>query len=265
MLSQTLPLCNSYLNNFRGDTNSMKLFAKHTDCSQHSHECCNSPNTMKSISISHTLSLRESDSQAISPHPHFFYFLTSCSADPFFPFTWKYCPAFGPTEYIIFHERVTSYSKQVFCGTSVLARARNNVHGRYAWQKWSSTSRGPNLWLQRMSLLAWGAGIAQWVECQTRDQKVLGSSPCRSGQQIFFHKVNFLCWLIFSMCSTPVLLQLHVQDPSHSAKSAGGRLQLSTHARYLCGFEWSDTVNWCMVGVHITVSTPLLWILKISL
>ena len=28
----------------------------------------------------------------------------------------------------------------------------------------------------------------------------------------------------------------HKKDPSHSAKSAGGRLQLNTHTPYVCGF-----------------------------
>ena len=36
--------------------------------------------------------------------------------------------------------------------------------------------------------------------------------------------------------STPVLPQEHVKDPGHSAKSAGGRLQLNTHTPYVCGF-----------------------------
>ena len=40
----------------------------------------------------------------------------------------------------------------------------------------------------------------------------------------------------FGIRSTPVLLQEHVKDPSHSAKSAGGRLQLNTYT-YLCGFK----------------------------
>ena len=40
----------------------------------------------------------------------------------------------------------------------------------------------------------------------------------------------------FSIRSTPVLPQLHVKDPGHSAKSAGGRLQLNTHTPYVCGF-----------------------------
>ena len=36
-------------------------------------------------------------------------------------------------------------------------------------------------------------------------------------------------------------------DPGHSAKSAGGRLQLNTHTPYVCGFAWSDMVHGCMV------------------
>ena len=42
-----------------------------------------------------------------------------------------------------------------------------------------------------------GAGIAQWLECWTRDWKVAGSNPCWSGRRIFFFMVNFLCWLLF--------------------------------------------------------------------
>ena len=38
-----------------------------------------------------------------------------------------------------------------------------------------------------------GAGIAQWLERRTRDRKVAGSNPCRSGGRIFFSRVNFLC------------------------------------------------------------------------
>ena len=43
----------------------------------------------------------------------------------------------------------------------------------------------------------WGAGIAQWLEHRTRDWKVAGSNPCRSGGRIFFSRVDFLCWLLF--------------------------------------------------------------------
>ena len=47
--------------------------------------------------------------------------------------------------------------------------------------------------------------------------------------RIFFSRINGLCWLWLGICSTPVLLQWHVKDPDHSAKSAGGRLHLNTH------------------------------------
>ena len=42
---------------------------------------------------------------------------------------------------------------------------------------------------------AWS--VAQWLERRTRDRKVPGSSPGRSGGWIFFFRVNFLCRLLF--------------------------------------------------------------------
>ena len=40
----------------------------------------------------------------------------------------------------------------------------------------------------------------------------------------------------FGIRSTPVLPQEHVKDPGHSVKNAGGRLQLTMHTPYVCGF-----------------------------
>ena len=51
----------------------------------------------------------------------------------------------------------------------------------------------------------------------------------------------------FGIRSTSVLLQKHVKDPDHSAKSAGGRLQLNTHTPYVSVFARSDMVHRCMV------------------
>ena len=68
-----------------------------------------------------------------------------------------------------------------------------------------------------------------FVERWTCDRKVASSNLGRSSGRIFFSRVNFVCWLVFSLRSTPVLLQWHVKDPDHSAKSAGGRLHLNTH------------------------------------
>ena len=102
--------------------------------------------------------------------------------------------------------------------------------------------------------LAVRMGTAQLVECLTRDQKFASLSPDRIGWEIFFSRVNFLCWLLFGVCSSLVLLQWHVKDPSHSAKSAGGRLQLNTHThltqrsqRGLCrcpGTVWEPIQKW---------------------
>ena len=74
-----------------------------------------------------------------------------------------------------------------------------------------------------------GAGIACWLECWTHDRKVVSSNPGRSGGRILFSRVNFVCWLLFGVRSTPALPQWQVKDPAHSAKSAGSRLHLNTH------------------------------------
>ena len=47
-------------------------------------------------------------------------------------------------------------------------------------------------------------------------------TPPKRRENVFFSRANFL------FC-------------------AGGRLYLNTQAPYLCGFEWNNTINWCMV------------------
>ena len=80
--------------------------------------------------------------------------------------------------------------------------------------------------------LVWWAGTACWLERRTRDRKVASSNPGRSGGRIFFSRVNFVCWLLFGVRSTPVLLQWHVKYPGYFAKSAGGRLHLNMHTPF---------------------------------
>ena len=45
--------------------------------------------------------------------------------------------------------------------------------------------------------MEYGTGITQWLERRTRDWKVAGLNPCRSGGRIFLSRVNYLCWLLF--------------------------------------------------------------------
>ena len=42
-------------------------------------------------------------------------------------------------------------------------------------------------------VIVWGAGVAQWLGRLTRDRKVPGSSPRRSGGRMFFSRTDFLC------------------------------------------------------------------------
>ena len=73
------------------------------------------------------------------------------------------------------------------------------------------------------------AGIACWLEHQTPNWKIESLNPGRSGGRILFSRVNFVCWLLFSVRSYPMLLQWHIKDPGHSAKSAGCRIHLNMH------------------------------------
>ena len=103
-----------------------------------------------------------------------------------------------------------------------------------------------------------------------------------SGGRIFSSMVSFLCWLLFRYPFHPVLPLQLVKDSCHSAKGTGVRLQLNTHATYVCGFKWRHckSVHGCMVftelaprrqKLHVApamqqpnsaVSTPLRWIPK---
>ena len=89
-----------------------------------------------------------------------------------------------------------------------------------------------------------GAGIAQWLERRTHDWKVAGSNPCWNSGRIFFSRVDFLCWLLFRYPFHPCVTTVARKNPGHSAKSAGGRLQLNTHTSHVCGFYWTVLRHW---------------------
>ena len=48
------------------------------------------------------------------------------------------------------------------------------------------------------------AGIARVLDRRTRDRKAASSNPGRNAGRIFFSGVNFVCWLLFDVRSTPV-------------------------------------------------------------
>ena len=68
------------------------------------------------------------------------------------------------------------------------------------------------------------------AERRTRDQKV----PAGAAGEFSSPESTFCADPYFGIRSTPVLPHYHAQDPSHSAKSAGGRLQLKqTYPTYV--------------------------------
>ena len=76
-------------------------------------------------------------------------------------------------------------------------------------------------------------------------------SGSNSGRRIFFSGVNFECWLRFWYVFHPGVTAVACKSSSYFAKSTGGRLQLNTHAPYVCGFAWWGDVTWCLiVKVH---------------
>ena len=125
-----------------------------------------------------------------------------------------------------------------------------------------------------MDRFFWGAGMAYWLEHLTCDGKVPGSSPLRSADFFFF----FFSFSMVKVLRWPLFRDLF--HPWVTAKSAGGRLQLNTHAPYLI---WSIWMMWHFRLVHRTcaetsavslapamqqpnsaVSTLLWWILKLK-
>ena len=58
--------------------------------------------------------------------------------------------------------------------------------------------------------------------------------PAGAVGEFSFPGSTFCADSYFGIRANPVLPQQHVKIPGHSAKSAGYRLQLNTHAPYVC-------------------------------
>ena len=109
-------------------------------------------------------------------------------------------------------------------GESVIGDLVSYIKGRRVsrglWGRDSSVVRAPDSWLK-------GRGFESLLE--RRENFLLQGR---------------LSVLTLISVSVPPPLQLHVKNPGHSAKSAGGRLQLNTHTPYVCGFYWTVLRHW---------------------
>ena len=99
------------------------------------------------------------------------------------------------------------------------------------WQNWP---------LRLEVLINMIARTAWWLERRTHDQKVASSNPGRSSGRIFFSRANFVCWLLFSVRSTPALPQWHIKTPVILPKvqMTGYNLHLNMHALMT---QWSQS------------------------
>ena len=90
-----------------------------------------------------------------------------------------------------------------------------------------------------------GVWIAQLVERWSRDWKVVGLIPSRSGRESSSSELTFCGYTYFGDCSTPVLPQWHVKDPCHPAKKCRWRVTpKNAYNLDLTKSEWAFQA-WC--------------------
>ena len=92
-----------------------------------------------------------------------------------------------------------------------------------------------------------GTGIAQWLQHWTHDGRVSGSQCCRSSRRIFFSRASFLCWLLFWYPLHPCVTAVACKRSWSFFQKCSWQVTAKHPCTYLCGFEWSNTVNWCKI------------------
>ena len=167
------------------------------------------------------------------------------------------------------------------CGATVCLCNRVICTEVCAFSAFAERGRGSGFWVTCWQLmhvdLVLRAGIAQWLERQTRDWKVAGSNPCRSGGRIFFSRVDYLCWLLFRFPFHPRVTAVARKRSRSFCQRCRWQVTVKhayTLRMWLC-MKWHGA--W-LYGVHKTcaetaavscgtshasaVSTPLRWIFK---
>ena len=93
----------------------------------------------------------------------------------------------------------------------------------------------PEFFLSRASIylqlivIVRSARRACWLEHRTCDKRLHVWIPAGAAQESYSPESTLCADSLFGVLSTPVLPQWHVKVPSHSAKSADGRLHLNRH------------------------------------
>ena len=90
---------------------------------------------------------------------------------------------------------------------------------------------------------SWGSSV---VKCQSRDWKVMGSSPHKSGGRIFFSWANFLCWLLFWYSFQPSVNAVACKRSQSFCKKY--RWQVTAGSACTL-YRWLQ-MKWCYKPVH---------------
>ena len=149
---------------------------------------------------------------------------------------------------------------------------------------WLCTHPPCSLWnmavVQPYFPLPTGAGIAQWLERRTRDWKLVGLNPCRSGGRNFLLQGWLSVLTLISVSFPPCVTAVARKRPQSFCQKCRWQVTAKhayTLSMWLC-MKWHGA--W-LYGVHRTcaetaavscgtshasaVSTPLQWILKIKI
>ena len=94
-----------------------------------------------------------------------------------------------------------------------------------------------------------GVGIAQWLEHLTRDRKVSGSSPSRSGGILFFSRINILYSFLFRYLFHPRVTAVARKRPGPCCQKFRWQVTVKhacTLRMWLC-MKWRDMEHGCIV------------------
>ena len=141
-----------------------------------------------------------------------------------------------------------SYSYRMLRATSVALWADTTLSSQGApsflqasriFSQWARSEGDPMMTTAR----AQGFGDSSWgkhkasVSQGSGDSSVVSVSDlCAKDRGFESWQDNFFSWLLFQYLFHPFVITGAHQNPRHSAKSTDGRLQLTSHAPYVCGF-----------------------------
>ena len=150
-------------------------------------------------------------------------------------------------------KRPAEQRRLVLSSLSLFSVLRSRLRSLYAQLR---TPQSAHATAQAFKDVHIGSRNSSVVARQTRIEKSWVRAMAGATGRIFLSRVNLLYWLLFQYPFHSRVTAVAREDPGHFVKSAGGRLQLNTHAPYVSRLEYSKhckLVRDCNVyGAHRT-------------